>query len=204
MKIISSIFVVLVLLFTAMTTHAQTGVFAPFADVAVGYQSNQSNLNKFNVGDVSYNFGAGIESSSKHLLLDADGQFNGNNLNGNGYEGTINALGYLKLNGFLLGGGANWNQVELSNLKAGITLTGIHPSVGGGYQCSRDRFLINYDLPVGKNAYPNEVIINFHNEIFLDKKAHIRFTQNVLINSNKIAGVRQNTDTFKVGLKIVL
>jgi hypothetical protein len=206
------------LLGAAPVVLAQNGAFAPYVDAGIGFVSSTATSTVGGQGNPTYTVGAGIESSTKPFLLDVNGQYTGTNLTGSGYVGQINASGYLKLGGLLVGGGGYWSQLSVNsfNIPAGDTtkqvLNGVlhaaHPVVGGGYQFKHDRFLVNYVLPVGANALPNERVFNLHNEIFL-ANAHFRITQDLTFNSYDLSDVtsysqlRTLATSGGVGLKLV-
>lgn len=190
------------LMLSVSSAKAQNGAFAPYADAGLGYISGQA----IGAGNPTYTLGGGIESSTKYILADVNGQFTGNNLSGNGYIGTASGAAYLKLDKFLVGGGAEWTGITLSNAKTAITLNGAHPFIGAGIQLKRDRFLVNYELPLGPNTLPGESVFNIHNEFFITKSAHLRFTQDLTINSNNASlhNARTTLETASVGIKLVL
>jgi hypothetical protein len=211
-------FLSVILLAAAPVVFAQDGAFAPYVNGAIGFTSNMATSTIGGQGNPTYMVGAGIESSTKPLLLDINGQYTGTNLTGTGYVGQINASGYIKLGGLLVGGGGYWSQLSVNsfNIPTGDTtkevvngvLHAAHPLVGGGFQFKHDRVLVNYVLPVGANALPNERVFNVHNEIFL-AKAHFRLTQDLAFNSYDLSAVRSFSqartlaDSGSFGVKFV-
>jgi hypothetical protein len=169
---------------------AQSGVFAPYVDASIGGSSTFTGNASVTAHNPNYIVGAGIESSTKHLLLDVNGTFSTADYRAfgkpgaNSFAGTITGTGYLKVGKLLLGGGTLYkDQVSNGNLKGlipGSAQTFV-PLVGGGFQFSRDRITAVYELP-GRSA-TNQRTVDFHNEIFLTKSAHLRLTQDLSINT---------------------
>src|SRR5271156_6405197 len=204
---------------------AQNGAFTPYVDASITGTGGGT------VGFSNPNFriGGGIESSTTHLLLDVNAQFDSANLSGfgglvnsnGGYTGTVTGSGYYKFHGFLLGGGAFYSNQIATGGTVGSFFTGIsanrnqiRPFVGGGYQFSRDRILVDYVLPGRDNiAQLGDVnlkdrTVQIRNEFFLGKSGlskHIRITQNLDINSNLLvgAGTRETNYTAGAGVKFV-
>src|ERR1700676_50050 len=90
--------------------HAQNGAFAPYATVGITGTGTGSVLTSTTP---SGNVGVGIESSTKHLLLDVN--FQNSFANGfstaSGYTGTVTGSGYLKVfKVVLVGGGAFYSN----------------------------------------------------------------------------------------------
>jgi hypothetical protein len=180
------------------SAFAQNGAFAPYVQGGISYSANAGTSNP------SFNGGLGIESSTKHLLLDINGTFQSANpsvsefnvvqVNGRGYTGSVQGSAYLKVaKHFLVGGGGTWaiNHSFFENIKefgssetikGGLdaTLQSAHPFVGGGFQTKYNRLLVTYALP-GKDALTNERIIPITNEFFVGK--HLRLTQTVQLTS---------------------
>jgi hypothetical protein len=151
----------------------------------------------------SYSVGAGIESNTKHLYLDASGLFNTAKVTegtGSGYNGTITAQGYAKLGIFLAGGGAsvvvNTNGFTFGNFVS-TARTSANPFVGGGVQIGRLRSIVDYQLP-GENAVPGQRFFNVQNELQVSK--HVRLT--VPVQFNSIAG-KYTATSVGGGLKLV-
>ncbi len=198
----------------ASTTSAQNGAFAPYVDAGISVSSTTSGTNTFTASNPNYVLGAGIESSTKHLLLDLDGQFSTQNVrtfgfgSGSAYTGTVTGSGYLNLGGFLLGGGARYRDLvtggNFATMNPFANKDSLVPFVGGGYQFSRDRILVDYVLP-GRSADPGQREVDFHNEIFLTKGAHFRLTQDVVAASSTPfgPGFRVTGISAGVGLKVV-
>src|SRR5271154_2885143 len=96
------------------SAFAQNGALAPYVDAGIGVSSSVTGTGSVTASNPSYNVGAGIESSTKHLLLDLNGQFSTTNLKAlnfsavktNSYAATVTGTGYLKAGHFLFGGGA--------------------------------------------------------------------------------------------------
>ena len=207
--------------------NAQNGAFAPYTTIGITGSGTGSVLNSSNP---SGNAGIGIESSTKHLLLDVNYQaISANGFStGSGYTGQVTGSGYYKLGGLLLGGGAFYsNQItgvlltstayeETVTFLKGVNVTQARPFVGVGYQFSRDRIIANYILPGGfsiTNINPPVADRSFNvtNEIFLGKTGilnHIRFTQTLAFTSNLTGStssiVRASTWVGGGGLKLVL
>src|SRR5271170_7909612 len=96
--------------------NAQNGAFAPYADANISFTGTGNNVVGVNLTGVSnpnYRVGGGIESSTKHLLLDINGQFDSASFAGiegvfkntGGYTLTATGSAYYKLGGVLLVGG---------------------------------------------------------------------------------------------------
>jgi hypothetical protein len=216
------------LLVSAVPASAQNGVFAPY--VSVGVSTNA--ISTFS--SPSFNAALGIESSSKYVLLDINGNFQSsspiaaikacyeNNVTSplcTGYSSGIQGSAYVKVYGaFLVGGGAEWNvnpatvqtsiRGDCANIKtciAGIT-SNANPFVGGGFQVKHDRFLVNYVLP-GADSISGEHSFNAHNEIFLAHKTHLRITQDVsFVTGTVIASPSDSTHVtgYSVGVGLKL
>lgn len=215
MKRIAMLFAVLAL--AVGLASAQNGAFAPYAQGSVSYSANAGSTNP------SFNGGLGIESSTKHLLLDVNGVFqtanpsvNGLNViqvGGRGYTGTLTGSAYLKLHKFLLAGvGADWsiNHATFETIKEfgegstakvalDATLQSAHPFVGGGFQTRFNRLLVTYALP-GKDALTNERIIPVTNEFFVGK--HLRLTQSVQLTSYNGNPALRNFDIPNTGVRV--
>lgn len=227
------------LTFVMGTAFAQNGAFAPYADGSVSVSAaNAQSLTS--TANPNFRVGGGIESSSKNLLLDVDAQFNSGSLSGlqglvkntGGYTGRAEGSAYYKLFGKLLvGGGVFWsNQVAsgtglVSSVKTSFNYNQVRPFIGIGAEFSRDRFIVDYDLPgidQIKGSGLANVFTGVHsqtftvkNEIFLGKKGvlkHVRLTQEVGLNSANTnlqgalsaAGLRTSAISVGAGLKIVL
>lgn len=226
----TSLAVAILLLIGASTASAQNGVFAPYVNAGISMTGTGS---AFSTSNPDYNVGVGIESSSKHLLLDGNVQFNSANItnlggiinNNGGYTETANVSGYFKLKGFLLGGGAFYSNQVASGQSAESGYTSfnrnqVRPFVGGGYQFKYDRLLVNYVLPgkdtvVGVNTNGlNDRTFNVSNEIFLGTtglRKHLRLTQSLQLTSANTslageftgAGLRAAGVTAGAGVKFV-
>ena len=209
--------------------HAQNGAFAPYGTIGITGTGTGSVLNS---STPSANVGVGIESSTKHLLLDVNYQesFANGFSTASGYTGKVTGSGYLKIfKVVLVGGGASYsNQITgvpftvgnteqgfITTIK-GINVTQARPFVGGGFNFSRDRIIANYILPGGfsiTNINPPVADRSFNvtNEIILGKTGllhHVRFTQTLAFSSNLTGSVssivRATTWTGGGGLKFVL
>ena len=191
---LSFLAVMTLLLVGASTASAQNGAFAPYADAGISVSSTVSGGAGLTASNPSYIVGAGIESSTKHFLFDINGQFGTQNIRtfgfgkGASYTGTITGSGYLKLGSILLvGGGARYTDLvtggNFATLNPFVNTNAINPFVGGGVQFKRDRFLANYILP-GRDTIAGQREVDFSNEIFLTKGAHVRLTQNVNVISS--------------------
>lgn len=223
-----TLFVVLAVLALAVgSAFAQNGAFAPYVNGGVTYSANTGTSNPGFVG------GLGVESSTKHLLLDLNGTINTANpatnaatlfqVKGKGYTGTVTGSAYLKVaKHFLVGGGAFWqispgtyqsitDGSTSAKVKLDATLQSAHPFIGGGFQTKYNRLLATYALP-GKDALTNEKIIPITNEFFVGK--HLRLTQSVTIVSYSgvagpnyfdysVGGVRVAGTTLGAGVKYV-
>jgi hypothetical protein len=192
----------------AGAAHAQNGAFAPYVDGSIAFSGTGGVTSTSNP---SYTVGGGVESSTKHLLLDVNAQFNSGNVsnlggilsNTGGYTGTATGSAYYKLHGFLLGGGAFWSNQVASGQTLGESLQNVsfnykqvRAFVGAGYQFKRDRIIATYLLPgidqisgAGlQNAFTgvNSRVGTINNEIFLGTsglRKHIRLTQTVSVSS---------------------
>jgi len=191
MKAILSIFAVLAIL--VGSAFAQSGAFAPYVQAGISASSTFTGNNSVTARNPNYIVGAGIESSTKHLLLDVNANFNSQDyrtfgisgLNNNSYAATVTGTGFLKVGKLLLGGGTYYkNTVTTGTISKLLPGAGdvFVPLVGGGFQFSRDRITAVYELP-GRSA-TNQRTVDFHNEVFLTKKGHLRLTQDVSLNSS--------------------
>lgn len=175
MKYIASLIVAVALMIGSAV--AQNGVFAPYVEGTVTSAPGNNNP--------SFNVGVGIESSSKHFLLDANGLFNSaNSLVGAGYTGTLTGSAYYKLlSHVLVGGGANW-VINTNGFSAKNFFTtareSANPFVGAGLQVKKVRLLADYQLP-GRDALPNSRLVTLQGEYFATK--HIRLVASVATNS---------------------
>ena len=188
------------LAFSGTTANAQNGSFAPYVSLGVSAASSTG------INAPSFNASVGIESSSRWLLADVNGNFSSNNpvtavkacvANGvasslcSGYSSGISAAVYAKVfKIFLVGGGATWDvnpATLVASAKSACTAakscvsavtTNANPFVGGGVQFKHDRLLVSYVLP-GLNAIAGQKAFNVHNEIMFSKLKHVRFTQDV-------------------------
>jgi hypothetical protein len=171
-------------LFVAGSAFAQNGAFAPYVQGTITTAPGSP------ATGASYSVGAGIESSTKHLLLDANGTFNTAKVTsgtGSGYNGTITGQGYYKLfSHVLVGGGAsvvvNTNGFTFGNF-ASTARNSANPFVGGGVQLGRFRSILTYQLP-GKDAVAGQRLFQLNSELGITK--HVRLTVPVAVNS--IAG----------------
>ena len=200
---------------------AQSGAFAPYVQAGIGASSTFTGNSSVTAHNPNYTIGAGIESSTKHLLLDVNANFNSQDYrtfggllakNGNAYAVTAEATGFVKISHLLLGGGTYYKNTvvggDFRNLLPSSGQTFV-PLVGGGFQFSRDRITALYELP-GRSA-TNQRTVDFHNEIFLTKSAHLRLTQDVSLNSS-VAQITSNNlslsqrisgGSAQAGLKLV-
>lgn len=210
MKRFALLFAVVALLIGTGVASAQNGAFAPYVTAGVGVQGGQLDLAAKT--NPNFAFGGGIESSTKHFLLDANATYNtaDNVVTSNGYTVKADASGYYKLGKFLAGAGVNESinnitptAAEISKLKLASTYQGFHPYVGGGIQTAKFRALATYLLPA-KDAQTNERITNLNAEIFATK--HIRVTGGVQIDSAIPTGstTRQLAVGASTGIKFVL
>jgi len=219
MKAISFVLSTLLLsvgLLITPAAKAQNGAFAPYVDIGIAVAGSDSVLVST---EAIGNVGAGIESSSKHLLLDVNGQFTSANgfTTASGYTDSVNGSGYLKAGAFLLGGGASYsNQIvgvptTFGNLATGfvttvehINVTQVRPFIGAGLQLPRDRVIVNYFLPGSDpSGLAGGPAFQVHNEIFLSNHGlfdHIRFVQNLDFVNNTTG----TTWIVGGGLKFVL
>lgn len=178
MKSIAVIFAAIVLM--VGSAFAQT---RPYVDAGVTYSSTFNGTASLTSQNPSFNVGAGIESNSKHLLLDLNGQFNTGNIrnfqnyNTSAFTGTVTGTGFLKVGHILLGGGALYSDQVINGKFILPSVTTFVPLVGGGLQFSRDRITALYELP-GRSA-TNQRTVLFHNEFFVTKSGRIRLTQDV-------------------------
>jgi len=201
----------LAMLFLAFAgvANAQNGAFAPYVDGSISFSGTGSVTSTSNP---NFTVGGGVESSTKHLLLDVNAQFNSANIsslggilsNTGGYTGTATGSAYYKLGGFLLGGGAFWSNQVASGQTLGESLSNVsfnykqvRAFVGGGYQFKHDRIIATYLLPgidqiqgAGlQNAFTgvNSRVGTVNNEIFLGTtglRKHLRLTQTVSVASS--------------------
>lgn len=214
---LSFLAVAVLFLAIASTASAQNGAFAPYADAGISFSSTLSATGSLTASNPNYIVGGGIESSTKHLLLDINGQFSTSNIRtfgfgkGSAYTGTVSGSGYFKAGShLLLGGGARYSDLvtgaNFATLNPFANTNSIVPFVGGGVQFKRDRFIANYVLP-GRNSISGQREIDFHNEVFLTKGAHFRLTQDVNVISSIPLGPttpRLTGSSAGVGIKFVL
>jgi len=209
MKRFALLFAVVALALTlgTVSASAQNGVFAPYVTAGVGVQGGAFDyVTKTNP---NFAFGGGIESSTKHFLLDANAVYNtaNNVVTNNGYTVNAQASGYLKLGHILAGAGVNESIANLSpttyqKLLVASTYQGFHPYVGAGYQTTKYRVIASYLLP-GKDATPGERIGNVNGEVFASK--HLRLTGGVSLDSTvPTGGTRQLGVGASAGVKFVL
>jgi len=199
--------VAFVLTLGTVTASAQNGAFAPYATAGVSVQGGQ--LNYVGKTNPNFAFGGGLESSTKHLLLDANANYNtaNNVVTNNGYTVDAQASGYLKLGDLLAGAGVNESITNLSRTTAqkllvASTYQGFHPYVGVGWQTTKFRAIATYLLP-GKDATTNERIGGVNGEVFASK--HLRVTGGVLLDSTVPTGsTRQLSVGASAGVKFVL
>lgn len=196
MKLIATLFAAVVLM--VGSAFAQNGAFAPYVEGTITTAPGST------ATGASYNVGIGVESSTKHLLLDASGLFNTASVTtgtGNGYSGTLQAQSYLKIGRHLLaGGGADWvintNGFNFSKFYS-TARQSANPFVGGGVQLGRLRSIVTYQLP-GDNAVAGQRFFQVQNELRLSK--HIRAT--VPVSFNSIAG-KYTATSVGGGIKFV-
>lgn len=196
MKLIASFIAVLALMVGSAV--AQNGAFAPYVQGTITTAPGST------ATGASYNVGVGLESSTKHLLLDANGTFNTASVatgTGNGYSGILTAQGYLKIGSHLLaGGGADWvintNGFTFSKFYSSARQSA-NPFVGGGVQLGRLRSIVTYQLP-GNDAVAGQRFFQVQNELRLSK--HLRAT--VPVSFNSIAG-KYTATSVGGGLKFV-
>jgi hypothetical protein len=190
----SSLLVLAALVLMVGSAFSQSGAFAPYVDAGISASSTFTGTNSVTAINPNYTVGAGIESSTKYLLLDVHANFNSQNYrtfgisaigSGDAYAATVQGTGFLKVGKLLLGGGTFYQDTVTAKTirsldpSAGQTFV---PLIGGGFQFSRDRITALYELP-GRSA-TNQRTVDFHNEIFLTKKGHLRLTQDVSLNSS--------------------
>lgn len=215
MKKFAMLFAVMALLVSA--AFAQNGAFAPYVDAGISASSTFTGNSSVTARNPNYIVGAGIESSTKHLLLDLNASFGSGNYRAFGlsgiktssYAATVQGTGFVKINHLLLGGGAFYKDtITSASIRSLIPSAGqtFVPLVGGGFQFSRDRITALYELP-GRSA-TNQRTVDFHNEIFLTKSAHLRLTQDLALNtsvppSNPFFNQRVSGGTAAAGLKLV-
>jgi hypothetical protein len=188
MKRIAMLFSLLIL--AVGLASAQT--IAPYVDAGIGATSTFSGNASATAKNPAYIVGAGVEFNTKLILADVNAQFNSANYrtfglaNGDSYAATVTGTGFVKVKHLLIGGGAFYkDQVVDGNVRAvfqNITGNTFVPLVGGGFQFSRDRITALYELP-GRSA-TNQRTVDFHNELYLTKKGHLRLTQDVSLNSS--------------------
>jgi hypothetical protein len=199
MKRIALLAMFVATLLFAGSAYAQNGVFAPYVQGTITTAPGSP------ATGASYGIGAGIESSTKHLLLDANGMFNTAKVTsgtGSGYNGTITAQGYYKLFSHVLAGGGADVVINTNGFTFGSFVStarnSANPFVGGGIQAGRLRSILTYQLP-GKDAVAGQRFLQLNSELRITK--HIRLTVPVGINS--IAG-RYTATSVGGGIKLVL
>lgn len=220
--VIAVAFIALAVLLSVAPANAQvaaTHVIAPYADFGVSASSTFTGTDGLTASNPNYNAGIGIESDTRHLLLDANGQFyTGNvrtfsNFSKASFKGTINVSGYAKLGFLLVGGGARYSDQVVSGQVSALIPSSINelvPYVGGGAQFSRDRFTIVYVLP-GRSTSLNSREFDFHNELYLTKGGHFRLTADVVgvtgdtgLPIRGLQGTRISGGSAGAGIKVVL
>lgn len=196
---------------------AQSGAFAPYVQAGISGSSTFTGNSNVTAHNPNYIVGAGIESSTKYLLIDVNANFNSQDyrtfgvtsLNGNAYAATVSGTAFFKAGRVLLGGGTYFkttvSTTSINKLIPGAGDTFV-PLVGGGFQFSRDRITAVYELP-GQSAN-NQRTVDFHNEVFLTKKGHLRLTQDLAINTSvpptgSFINQRVSGGTAGAGLKVV-
>jgi hypothetical protein len=208
MKRFALLFAVLTLaVFAASSAKAQNGAFAPYVTAGVSVQGG--GIDYTNKTNPNFVLGGGIESSTKHLLLDVNTTYNtaDNVVTKNGYTVNTQASGYLKLfSHALVGAGVNSSINNLTPTTAqkkllAVSTQSFHPFVGVGYETSKLRVIGTYLLPA-KDALNNERIANGTAEVFVAK--HLRATGGVQLDSADSSGTRQLKVGVGVGLKFVL
>lgn len=161
----------------------------------------------------SYNLGIGLESNTKHFLFDTNGSFNSANVTAgaaNGYTGTLQASGYYKLFGHILGGGgANW-VINTAGFSASHFVNtareSANPFVGVGLQAGRLRSIATYELS-GRNALEEQIKFGLNTEFAASK--HIRLVVPLVINSyqsgpvKSLGGQRVTVASVGAGFKFV-
>jgi len=195
-----------IVLLAATLGFAQNGAFAPYVSGTVATSSTLGTVNP------DYKVGVGIESSTKHLLLDINGTVDTADIKpaiaANSIANTtlnLQVSGYYKLFSHLLvGTGANFSQ-NTASYKTLKTLaavkTAAQPFVGAGVQLGKLRVIANYDLP-GKDAQTNNRVVTVNSEFQLFK--HIRVTQTTVIDSYVGTPARVTGTQLGAGLKFVL
>lgn len=198
------------------SAFSQNGAFAPYVDAGIGGSSTFTGAANVTAHNPNYIVGAGIESSTKHLLLNLDARFESANYrtfglaNGDNYAATVTGTGFVKVGHLLLGGGTLYRDNVIGgnvrSLLPNLQSTTFVPLVGGGVQFSRDRFTAVYELP-GRSGV-NQRTVDFNNEFFLTKSAKLRLTQQVSINTSdtgvpSIGSVRVSGGSANVGVKFV-
>jgi len=196
---VKSLFTILAVLVLAVgSAFAQNGAFAPYVEGTITTAPGST------ATGASYNVGVGVESSTKHLLLDFSGVFNTANVttgSGSGYSGVLQAQGYLKIAKiFLAGGGADWvintNGFTFSKFYSSARQSA-NPFVGGGVQLGRLRSIVTYQLP-GNDAVAGQRFFQIQNELRLSK--HLR--AEVPVSFNSVAG-KYTATSVGGGLKFV-
>jgi hypothetical protein len=204
LKLITTLLAAIVLM--VGSAFAQNGAFAPYVVGTIQTAPGSASTG------ASYNAGVGIESSTKHLLLDVNGSFNSSNVtsgSGNGYTGTLQAQGYLKISHLLAGGGANW-VINSNGFSASRFIStareSANPFVGVGLQLGRLRSIATYELP-GRDALQEQIKFGLNNELRVTK--HVRFVVPLTINSyqsgplKSLGGQRVSVAEAGAGVKFV-
>ena len=198
----------IVLTLGTVSASAQNGAFAPYVTAGVGVQGGA--LNYATKTNPNFVLGGGIESSTKHFLLDANATYNtaNNVVTSNGYTVKADASAYYKFGHLLAGVGVNESINNLTPTiaqlqKVATSYQGFHPYVGVGWQTTKFRAEATYLLPA-KDALVNERIGNVGGEVFVTK--HIRATGSVLLDSTIPTGStsRQLAVGASAGIKFVL
>jgi hypothetical protein len=159
----------------------------------------------------NYKAGVGLESSSKHILLDVNGCYDSSNVTAGARQtGTVQASGYYKLfTRMLVGAGVNlvisasgFSTSHFTNLAR----ESVNPFIGAGLQVGNIRSVISYQL-TADDGILEQIKFNWNSEFALTR--HIRFTLPVVVNSyesgtlRSVGGRRVSVPQAGVGVKVV-
>ena len=162
----------------------------------------------------NYKAGVGLESSSKHILLDVNGSYDSCNVTAGARQtGTLQVSGYYKFYKFfsrlLVGVGASW-VISTSGFSTSHFINPAHesanPFIGAGLQFGNIRSVISYQL-TADDTILEQIKFNWNSEFALTR--HLRFTVPVVVNSyqsgplTSLGGRRVSVAQAGAGVKVV-
>jgi hypothetical protein len=159
----------------------------------------------------NYMAGIGLESSSKHILLDVNGVYETANVTaGAGHTGTFQASGYYKLFGRLIvGAGANL-VINTSGFSTSHFINpgreSVNPFLSTGLQFRDVRSIVSYQL-TADDAIQEQIKFNWNSELALTRR--VRITVPVVVNSyqsgplRSLGGRRVSVTQAGAGVKVL-